>query len=366
VVSRGFDLIVTASGEIRRASVFVGLLLVLVVGPAAVLAMAVLASAPADLETLAADLEAFSEALDAGATIDASDSAWLSVMLLLTFLGCGALVGIIAVAVEAQIMAVAILGGRLAGRPLRVKEAIQRGRQTFWRILRASILVAIPVTITQAAVGEALSSARVPEEGTALLSGFAGAFVGSPFGYVPAAIVLGDVGAREALARSVNLARARWRLALVVALFPAVFGSVQVFALGAGGDILVRVAEALDLGFQSGAVRALITVALILVAIAALGSLVFTMSAVLTAPQVVAFVGLTHFVGGLDAARFPVQEPPAAQASPAVTGIGSTGWTVNRPPERFRWLSRPMLAGVAAMAGLAIMGVFMVAGLPAS
>jgi hypothetical protein len=90
------------------------------------------------------------------------------------------------------------------------------------------------------------------------------------------------------------------------------------------------------------------------------------MSAVLTAPQVVAFVGLTHFVGGLDAARLPAQDTPAALAPPPMVGTGPTGWTVSRPPERFRWLSRPMLAGVAAMTGLAILGVFMVAGLPVS
>ena len=380
-MGRGFDLIVAASEQIRQGSLYIGLLVLLMLGPAVALGATLLASGPADVDAVLADLEGLGRALEAGDVVEDDGLArYLSVVLLLAFLAIGAFVGIIAVAFEAQIMGVAILAGRLAGRPLRLREALVRSRQTFWRVVRAAFLVAIPVTLAQGLLAQALGETDVPAEGSTLLGTLVGALVGAPFGYVTSAIVLGDVRAREALSRSIRLARARWRLAMVVALFPAVFSSVQIFALGAGGDLVVRFADAADLGFESGPVRSVATAGLILAVIAAIGSLVFTMSAVLAAPQVVAFVGLTHYVAGLDGARLPAVAPalPAPAAAPLAggpataagptpsaeeTGAPASTWTTPLPAQRFHWLSRPMLAGIAAMAILAAIGMAMAAGL---
>jgi hypothetical protein len=73
-----------------------------------------------------------------------------------------------------------------------------------------------------------------------------------------------------------------------------------------------------------------LTLVVAMFVVAAIGSLVFTVSALAVAPQVVAFVGLTGYGGGLDQAR----DAPTA-----------------RP---VRWLSAPMAvgAGIAIVASL--------------
>jgi hypothetical protein len=361
VVGRGFDLVVGATSRLRRASLYVGLLVPLMVGPAVALGGAAFVAAPERVEELLTHPEVFSRALRAGQAAP-SVSTLLSVTLLFFFLLGAALVGIVAVAIEAQIIGIAILGGELSGRPLRLREAVLRSRQTFWRVFRAAVLVGIPVSISQGLLGQALAELGVSGDGAEVLAGFGGALVGAPFAYVPSGIVLGDVGAREALARSTRLARTRWRLALVVALFPAVFSSVQIFALGAGGDLAARFAEAANLGFGAP-VQAAVTVFVILALVAAIGSLVFTMSAVLAAPQVVAFVGLTHFVAGLDLARRAVAAGvPApgyqAVATPSGTDTATpSSWTAAPPVSRFRWISRPLLVGVIARGLLAAWGM---------
>jgi hypothetical protein len=383
VVGRGFDLVVAASAQIRHASLYVGLLVLLLVGPAAGLLGGMIAAAPADVEALLDDIEALEAALEAGSTTGPA-LEWAGIILLFIVLVFAAVVGLVAVAIEAQIMAVALLGGQLSGRPLRLREAIVRSRQTFWRVFRAAVLVGIPVGIAQTMLGRAIAGSGLSAEGSELLGTFVGALVGVPFAYVPSGIVLGDVGAREALARSVRLAQTRWRLAFVVALFPAVFSSVQILALGAGGDVVARFAEAANLGFDSPA-QGIVTMVVILGAIAAIGSLVFTFSAVLAAPQVVAFVGLTHYVAGLDLARDvpapqaqaaapapPLALPPApappghpSASGPASPAATASGWSAGPPPPaRFRWISWPMTASIVLMALLAAFGISLIAQLP--
>ena len=117
-------------------------------------------------------------------------------------------------------------------------------------------------------------------------------------------IVLGDVGASEAVRRSTRLARVRWRLAIAVSAVGAVVGFLELFATGAGIDILARLGGALHLGFDT----ATGTVALGIVVMAgvlAVGSLTFTLAALRDAPQVVAFLGMTGYGAGLDRSREP-------------------------------------------------------------
>jgi len=58
-------------------------------------------------------------------------------------------------------------------------------------------------------------------------------------GELLAGIVLGEVGVFEAIQRSFRLARSRWRLALVVALFGIASQFIVLFGVSIGGDVVV-------------------------------------------------------------------------------------------------------------------------------
>ena len=134
--------------------------------------------------------------------------------------------------------------------------------------------------------------------------------------------------------RSVQLFKARPTVGLVVVLFTLVTSGIQVFALGAGLDVLVRAGEAFHLSFAAGGLAIALAGVLVFAGVVAFGSLLFTIAVLVSAPQVTAFLGLTHFAGGLDQAR------------------------VDGPrPRRFRWVTLPMLATMAAMAVLATIGL---------
>ncbi len=70
----------------------------------------------------------------------------------------------------------------------------------------------------------------------------------------------------------------------------------------------------------------------------AFGSLNFTIAAIVAAPQVAAFLGLTYYAGGLDRAR----DLPA-----------------NAP--RFRWVTRPMVVAIILVGLFSAIGL---SGLP--
>jgi hypothetical protein len=349
IVGRGFDLSLAASRQVRRASVYMGFLLVAVIGPLAAFTAVFAATAPPDIDAIFSDLEPWSASARTAALPGRDAGVWLGAATILGLLAMGALAGVLAIMVEAQILGVAILSGQLVGRPLSLREALVRSRQTFWRVARAAFVVAIPVQGVQLAVSTALADTSIPGEGLTLLATLAGTLVGVPFVYLMTGIVLGDVGSGEAIRRSVRLARTRWRLAVVIALFPAVFSYIELFGLAAGGDLVARVADALGLGFGTDLAHGAVTLIVILAAIAATGSLVLTMSALLAAPQVVAFVGLTHYHAGLDAARAaaPAPSTPAGWVSP-----------VDRPG-RVTWISLPMATGILVMAIVALAGTTM-------
>jgi hypothetical protein len=180
-----------------------------------------------------------------------------------------------------------------------------------------------------------------------------------PFAYMTTGIIVGNVGAVETLKRSFRLARARPRLALVIALFATAVSVIQTFALGAGGDALLRVSEFLHLGFESGPILTLLSVVLILAGVVAIGSLTFTISAIAVAPQVVAFLGLTHHDAGLDLARQPVA--PASVVAPVVPPVAPEApvstWNTSTPAAETRLVTLPMLALAAIAALVAVAGI---------
>ncbi|HEY8870160.1 MAG TPA: hypothetical protein VIM30_12335 [Candidatus Limnocylindrales bacterium] len=366
VVGRGFDLSLRATQQLRPASLYIGLLLLGLVGPAALLGAFMVAHEPA-----------FFEALFSGDTNARPPDDLVGAFGILAILTMVAFIGAVIVAVEAGIIAVALLGGQDVGRPLSLREGIVRSRQVFWRLVGGSIVVGVWLALVDNIVvvllGHPFGDSGAPD--TALETTAASLVAGLPFVYFQSGIVLGDAGAFESLRRSIRLARARWRLALVIGLFSAASGYIELFGLGAGGDILSRLVDTLHLSLIGDPGRAVASGALLLVAIVALGSLLLTVAAIVAAPQVVAFVGLTHYSAGLDLARqaagpsppslrvdadgvpadgVPVGELPAGAMPVAV----ASPW--NTPVSRkgtFHWVTRPMLLTIGLSILLALGGV---------
>ena len=318
----GLDLSLSANRQLRGASVYVGLLTLALVGPFVIIVLAFAASQGGFgwLEDMMLGLEP---------DLLPVDDSVATYLLVSAFV---ALIGFFVIGVESQIIAASILGGRALGRPMKLREAIHRSRHVFWRVVGASLLVGFLLMVPNIVLNALLESAfdATSEAPTVIATGV-GALLAAPFAYIVTGIVLGDVGAGEAVRRSTRLARARWRLAIAVSSVGAVMAYIQLFAIGAGVDVLSRFGSMLHLGFDSsGGTIALALV--VLIGVLAVGSLTFTLAALRDAPQVVAFVGLTGFGEGLDRSR-----------------------RTEAAPSHVRWISIPMLIamGIGAFVGLA-------------
>jgi hypothetical protein len=222
------------------------------------------------------------------------------------------------------------------------RQALARSRMTFWRAIVASIIVAVPIAIVQAVIGELLGNLTGPsQEISVVTSTLVTAIVGAPFAYILAGVVLGDVDPFEGMRRSIQVFRARKMAAAIVAGFETVTALLIVIGLEAGLDIILRVLSALGLGIDSGPLGLAVVTMLIVAAVFAFGTLLFTVYALTIAPQVVMFVGLTHATNGLDRVR------PGGSNDP------------DHPTSRrnqFRWLTRPMLLGFI-LGGIGLGGV---------
>jgi hypothetical protein len=291
----GLDLSLSANRELRRASLYIGLLTLALVGPFVIVILA-FAGVQGGFDWVGDALTGLQPELQ---PVDDSVVTYVLIS------GIVALIGLFVIGVESQIMAAAILGGRALGRPMTMREALRRSRQVFWRVVGASILVGVILLIPNLVLTAIFQSMFGPtsEAPTVILTAI-GALMTAPFAYIVTGIVLGDVDAGEAVRRSARLARARWRLAIAVSAVGAVVGYLELFATGAGIDILARVGGALHLGFDSSAGTAALAI-VVLVGVIAIGSLTFTLAALRDAPQVVAFVGMTGYGGGLDRSRGP-------------------------------------------------------------
>jgi hypothetical protein len=273
--------------------------------------------------------------------------------------------------VEGQAVAVALLASRAAGRQLSLRAAVMRSRAVFWRLVRGGLLVGIPLGAVELSVELILGVEGPGAQGTALVATAIRTVAGMPFAYLATGIVIGDVGAVEAVRRSMRLASARWRIALMVAVFAALAQYLVLFGLGAGGDIVARIAEPLGLDPQGGPIAVIAVALLASVFILALGTLQFTVVAIASAPQVVAFLSLTRFTGGLDQAQLAETAAVPLSAgktlaptfSPAGGGYGQPSyWNVAPAPNRFRWMTRPLLIGVAIALLAMVAGIAQAAG----
>ncbi len=212
-------------------------------------------------------------------------------------------------------------------------EALRRSRQVFWSVVVGMIVSTIPGTIASTALTALLPVGAAASELVFVIQAIVTTIFLVPFVYTTSGIVLGGVDVVEALKRSFGMARIRWRLAFVAALARTLAQTLLAFGLSAGLDILSRGASGLGLGLDGGAVQTFVTIIVVAMGVVAFGSLLATIAAISVAPEVVAFVGLTHYAGGLDGAR-----------------DGATG----APPPP--WVSRPMLVGIATALFFSLIG----------
>ena len=328
VVGRGLQLAYDSSRDLRRASLYVGLLMAAVAGPFAVL---LLVDLPRMLSLSIANPEQMTRA---------EANALLVLIGPLYAAGALALLGFVTVSVDGFLIAVSILAGRAAGRPLRLREALARARQVFWRYGVAAIVVSVISSIVTIVVLFATGSlSDAASLGASLLASFVATIVVAPFGYIATSIVIGDVTGGAALRRSITLVRARPRLAVTVAAFAFAASALQTFGVGVAADVVTDVSLVLHPNLDLTGSGLLVAVPLVIVGLMALGSLGVTVTAVTSGPQVAAFLGLTHYTAGLDRAR---QADAMASASPEP-----------RKPARTRWLTVPM-------AGLVILELIVV------
>ncbi len=322
VVTYGLQLASGVSGELRWASLYIGLLSLGLLGPTLLYGIAVV------VHFSVTNVDSFQGLLFANRSA-------LAAFIGLEALAGGAIFGWLAVTIDGRLIAISLLAARAGGRAFTLRDATIRARQVFWRMVGAAFLVGIVALVAQLIVLAALGDLNGSSQGASLIATLVATLVTAPFGYVATGIVLGDVGASESIWRSVRLARARPTIAIVVALFTFAASAIQTFALSAGLGIIVRVGQFLHLGVDAGWFSLVLVVIGILAFVVALGSLAFTVSAIVVAPQVAAFLGLTFYAGGLDRARRPEADV--------------------RP--KFRWITRPMVALMGLLALGALSGI---------
>ncbi len=328
-IGRSLALATSASPRIRGASLYVSLHYLALLAPVVVLVSVIADRRPALVSAFVEGVAFAAMSPDEEAIVSLLGLSFLVVFL-----------GVVALAIECQALAVAVLGSTAVGLPLALREALRRSRQSFWRIFRASLITWLPLVVVGQVASGFLSGILGPAtETTALATTALTTVLGVPFAYTVTAIVLGDAGARAAVVRSFRLARAVWRLAFVVALVGAFATELAVFGFGAAIGLVGTVGQAVGLGFGSGPATTFLTLVVTLLIVASAGSLQLTVTAVVAAPQVAAFLGLGEDAAGLDRAR--------EEAGPGA-------------PARVRWVSWPMAAGIAVTVLCSLAGLRLV------
>jgi hypothetical protein len=319
LLAAAFELIARSSDDMRRASFYIGVIVIGTVGPLAMGLWAVeVASAdrpPATIERLL------------GGGVGAA----------LTVAGGLALIGFFVAAIESRALAAALLGGRVAAVPVTPRQALARSRRTFWSVVGSAFLVGIVLGVAQGVASVIATAIVGSDEGLSpVVTIAATAMIGAPFAYVLSGVVLGDVSPTEAVRRSFVVFRARKVAAAVVVVFETIAFLLILLGASAGLDLATRILDALGLGLDSGPAGLLLMTAGLAAIVFAFGTLLYTVTAITVAPQVVMFVGLTHATLGLDHVRPGRRDDPDA-AHP-----------------RFRTLTRPLVAGFALGVGLLI------------
>ena len=297
VLADGLSVAAGSSRLLRGPSIYLGLLTLALAGPGVVSQLWVLS---------------WSDSIDltSQAVVDAANEAiGLSSFLLVLALG-----GLIAVSIEAGAIGVVLIGGRVMARPVTLRLALERSRRVFWRLVRAALAIGvIEIAVSLAWRFATNAPAMVDGVPNVGLEPVPGAIASAPFIYSTVAIVIADDGTRAALRRSVRLARQRAKLTVALAAFALLSGVLEGLALGSGLDLIVRVTEGLHLDIAAGGASLVLAIGLGLAIVTATGSLIFTVSAIVSAPQIVAWDRLGLSTDGLPAAppADPVVEPAA-------------------------------------------------------
>jgi hypothetical protein len=289
LLRQALDLLTRSDSGLRAASFYIGLMMLVTVGPVIVL--------------LGVGL------IEGGAFLYDGDVPVMPAWVLWAMLAAiPAYLGYIGAATEARAMATAVIGGRVEGRPLRLRESIAVSRRRFWPVVGVQLVFGFLSTAVSVVAGLALFAVMGPvlfiSDGVSLLIALV---VGIPFVYAPAGVVLGEVGVTEAIGRSIRLVGSRRRLAVVITLF-GVFGQfIVLFGLSAGIDLVARAVEGSGLTVEFPSVLVVPVVAAL---VFALGTLTFLVEAIAAAPAVHAFEALTHYTRGLEVGR---QQPVAGR-----------------------------------------------------
>jgi hypothetical protein len=289
LVRQALDLLTRRDAGLRGASFYIGFMLLVTCAPVAIILG--LALTVPDLAVMFDPFAAYTGAYD---EVEAWP-AWIFLAALPAFLGY------FAAATEARSLATAVIGGRVEGRPLRLRESIAVARVRFWTMLGATFLVGVVASLASfMAQAVVLLVAGNGDELSFGVSLVVSVIVGAPFVYVPAGIILGEVGAMEAIGRSIRLVRLRKRLAVVVTLFGVLSQFIVLFGLSTGIDVIAR------LVIGAGLVEsfpAALSVPIAAALVFAMGTLLFLVEAIAAAPAVHAFAALTHYTRGLEVGR---------------------------------------------------------------
>jgi hypothetical protein len=293
LLRQSLDLLTRRDAGLRGASFYIGFIVLLTVGP--MIVVAGLALTDPTLTDPAVTDPAFEVQFE---NPYAPYEAWFGWLLLAIVPG---LLGYLVAGVEARSLATAVIGGRVEGRPLRLRESIALARARFWQMLGAQVLIGILAAgvtwVVQIALWLTLGPVSEAAFGISLFVTF---LLTVPFVYVPAGIVLGEVNMFDAIGRSWRLVRRRWRLAIVVALFSVIGQFVVLFGLSAGLDIVARVL--IGTGVVESFPRPLVVPVAAIFAFA-IGTLMFLVETIAAAPAVHAFAALTHYTRGLQDGR---------------------------------------------------------------
>jgi len=293
IVARGLDVNVQLSAEIRRLSIFIGLLVLAAIGPIALIAIAHSAAV--------GGFDWIGDLLDQK-QMPTALAPFGSLIFILGVLSAAVL------SVDVQLMATWTVAAWLTGRPVGLRSALRLARAGFWRLVFASIAVGLILFVPERViVNPALRGAG---DVRLLLTTLFDLLISTPFAYVGAAVVLGGLGPLGAVRASWRMARRRWRLAFVIGIVNTAVSYLATFAIGAALDILVRIGEALGIDKGLGTAQILELSVIVGLAIVALGSLTMTIAALSVGPQVVAWLRLGGPVDGLARGEVhPLDEP---------------------------------------------------------
>ncbi len=201
-----------------------------------------------------------------------------------------------------------------------MRQSIAIARRRFWSILGPRLLANVISGVIGFVMTLILFAIFGFAAGDAIGTGVSlviSLIVSAPFVYVPAGVVLGEVGAWEAIERSVRLVGRRWRLAIVITLFGVFSQFIVGFGVSIGADVVARVLAGAGL---VDSVPIVLVVPIAAALVFALGTLTFLVEAIAAAPAVHAFAALTHYTHGLEH-----RAPAPGRGPPPVGPVGHPG-----------------------------------------